>query len=145
RGDRPRTSCKNPWESSFPPHTRGSTLVHGFGGPFHHVSPAYAGIDLDAADRAWDALCFPRIRGDRPAPSPKDPMISEFPPHTRGSTQGREVGQLRDRVSPAYAGIDPVGFIARITMICFPRIRGDRPVQRHLDHRSSRFPPHTRG
>src|SRR5690606_4870943 len=65
--------------------------------------------------------------------------------HARGSTppywhRGRYV-----KVSPACAGIDRSGVLAREARRCLPRMRGDRPLQEQTRILAVVSPPHARG
>src|SRR5690606_24396779 len=68
-----------------------------------------------------------------------------FPPHTRGSTWSAALRATPPRVSPAYAGIDPLSLLQEALHLGFPRIRGDRPGARGSPLPLPEFPPHTRG
>ena len=145
RGDRPAYAGMMRNAGWFPPHTRGSTRPDMPPRARQAVSPAYAGIDRATWQRSINGACFPRIRGDRPRGAV--PALGEhaFPPHTRGSTCRAHRDPCYDRVSPAYAGIDPRYRPARRCTRGFPRIRGDRPGGAVQYEVMSKFPPHTRG
>src|SRR5690606_15974270 len=113
--------------SSFPPHTRGSTIRPDLGVSDTSVSPAYAGIDPESNPLRKGHPGFPRIRGDRPSVAVTWHEDVEFPPHTRGSTPLRKCYERVPGVSPAYAGIDLHRRLAGRARERFPRIRGDRP------------------
>src|SRR5690606_21651624 len=106
---------------------------------------AYAGIDPSSRPDRCSRQSFPRIRGDRPAMVQDVLLITAFPPHTRGPTFGGLALDSANRVSPAYAGIDPHGSPGVLLLPCFPRIRGDRPSPALEAKEAKAFPPHTRG
>ena len=110
-----------------------------------HVSPAYAGIDPRGSLGVRGTPGFPRIRGDRPETSTRCRRRSAFPPHTRGSTEGRKLPLDGMWVSPAYAGIDRRHLLDAAADRRFPRIRGDRPKAANSRSMACGFPPHTRG
>ena len=57
----------------------------------------------------------------------------------------RKAQAAKDTVSPVYAGIDL--FIRAMIgpTVGFPRICGDRPLQKALDIEQEMFPPYMRG
>ncbi len=89
RGDRP---SRSPWirhSSWFTPHARGSTTIVMDVIILGLVYPACAGIDRCTARRMTPPTCLPRMRGDRPRPSPPVSVAARFTPHARGSTHGQ--------------------------------------------------------
>ena len=70
------------------------------------VYPACAGIDLEPDKQMKGELGLPRMRGDRPRPSPGPASHSPFTPHARGSTARYHYRQHPMGVYPACAGID---------------------------------------
>jgi len=89
--------------------------------------PAYAGIDLHKSAVTLVAQRLPRIRGDRPTIPSKVQCIEVAIPHTRGSTLFGQSEGFDLEGYPAYAGIDPIQWVACSSMRRLPRIRGDRP------------------
>ena len=47
-------------------------------------SPAYAGIDPGRSASSWQAVWFPRLRGDRPFKVGTAKSCASVPPPTRG-------------------------------------------------------------
>ena len=68
-----------------------------------------------------------------------------FTPHARGSTLGRRLRGLEERVYPACAGIDPPQPPALTRNNSLPRMRGDRPPSAHSANLVNGFTPHARG
>jgi len=89
RGDRPEIRIQNLAVTTFPPRTRGSTLVLNATGSFNNVSPAHAGIDPKQLNQKMKEWGFPRARGDRPKKNRPPYVTYGFPPRTRGSTRWR--------------------------------------------------------
>src|SRR5690606_16873037 len=129
----------------FPPHTRGSTVKARACTTTSLVSPAYAGIDPRLQHPGRRSRGFPRIRGDRPVHPGNSLKRPQVPPHTRGSTSRTRSNKTSIQVAPAYAGIDPSPPSPPPSAASFPRIRGDRPLERARTRLRFRFPPHTRG
>ena len=127
RGDRPRVAGLVKALPGSPPRTRGSTCRRDRAIACRHVSPAYAGIDLDAADLGRRSVGLPRVRGDRPCCNSVPAMLPTSPPRTRGSTRLDRLALGDGRVSPAYAGIDLTLGPDDVATISLPRVRGDRP------------------
>ena len=148
----PRMRGDGPWRVAvifrsavFPPHARGWTpLPRGIRMALL-VSPACAGMDRWATARPSPAGCFPRMRGDGPATRLYSWSVSPFPPHARGWTIVPERACLERPVSPACAGMDPGAAYPCARGTCFPRMRGDGPVQVADLFDSAMFPPHARG
>ena len=68
-----------------------------------------------------------------------------FPPHTRGCTVGHDTEGRFLLVSPAHAGMYPLYAETERRPFCFPRTRGDVPIQEGDLWDIQAFPPHTRG
>ncbi len=72
-------------------------------------------------------------------------LTASSPPHTRGSTwSGTALVKSYD-VSPAHAGIDPIGTTDLPARPGLPRTRGDRPRSTISLSVIFQSPPHTRG
>ena len=145
RGDRPidPTSLEDVMRS--PPHPRGSTFCGEGGDLAAHVSPAPAGIDPCGSTRRLPRRSLPRTRGDRPWGQVVSFFIAESPPHPRGSTRYRGARLFLGHVSPAPAGIDPVGGLRCRFPDGLPRTRGDRPASTKPWSMRRASPPHPRG
>ena len=145
RGDGPDESLETLREIAFPPHTRGWTWVDLIPSVRGTVSPAHAGMDLQRGAGHEARRRFPRTRGDGPLSRLGKGHEFRFPPHTRGWTF-RPVEKLSDLdVSPAHAGMDRRISTHGLTRLCFPRTRGDGPVEDWVNELIVPFPPHTRG
>ena len=145
RGDGPLLWSNIQTLQPFPPHTRGWTLILLHPGAHLFVSPAHAGMDRTRGRRTRGPHRFPRTRGDGPAASPRIALRLMFPPHTRGWTAGAHARAVRRRVSPAHAGMDRGASWCTGSLGCFPRTRGDGPLQYLIEAAGAGFPPHTRG
>ncbi len=106
RGDRPLVLRTSLLTLLFTPHARGSTLRVPDLQRGRRVYPACAGIDLEPDKQMKGELGLPRMRGDRPRPSPGPASHSPFTPHARGSTARYHYRQHPMGVYPACAGID---------------------------------------
>ena len=129
RGDVPRhrtllASCK-----SFSPHTRGCSADKAACGVVDRVFPAYAGMFRRCRSFMAYRKRFPRIRGDVPLIAATAPSVRLFSPHTRGCSVISFGKDKADEVFPAYAGMFRRTSHSPIGRVCFPRIRGDVPIQ----------------
>ena len=145
RGDRPSICAWSALEILFTPHARGSTLSRNLRLIEYIVYPACAGIDLPQVRKVGPLVRLPRMRGDRPGPSPQMDRGREFTPHARGSTFLFHVSELSISVYPACAGIDLRRGSITACCGCLPRMRGDRPYTLPVLSLLSSFTPHARG
>ena len=145
RGDRPIEYRWLDGDRGFTPHARGSTLGRRLRGLEERVYPACAGIDLAMAGLGCRLKRLPRMRGDRPIEYRWLDGDRGFTPHARGSTLGRRLRGLEERVYPACAGIDlaMAGLGCRLKRL--PRMRGDRPLFVYSGDCRLWFTPHARG
>ena len=86
RGDRPASGNFAGGYEALPPRSRGSTRKPASQKTKNAASPALAGIDPSAPQRASPSWCFPRARGDRPLASGRRAVVEQLPPRSRGST-----------------------------------------------------------
>ena len=70
---------------------------------------------------------FPRTRGDGPSADEGYVLRVGFPPHSRGWTLVMDKAEDGEPVSPALAGMDPLGAGRGWAQYRFPRTRGDGP------------------
>ena len=145
RGDVPMNNQGILVNGTFPPHTRGCTPSGPGGGDSTGVSPAHAGMYRHWRGRTREHPGFPRTRGDVPHDFNALGLVPEFPPHTRGCTLGSIRLRERVNVSPAHAGMYRIERLEDTRDSSFPRTRGDVPLLKTAQDRSSKFPPHTRG
>ena len=90
-------------------------------------------------------MCFPRASGDGPHRSFVGPSYFSFPPRERGwshAGQRQHAGRL---VSPARAGMVPIGEECVTLAKSFPRASGDGPAILGFGLTSLQFPPRERG
>ena len=109
------------------------------------VSPARAGMDPNALRLVGHTVGFPRTRGDGPEDYAAAGKAWAFPPHARGWTPSPIHADCPSSVSPARAGMDPVTHSCRLSVLGFPRTRGDGPAFRVILDVTPPFPPHARG
>ena len=145
RGDGPSAAGTMSRLGPFPPHSRGWTRNLRLDGLVGRVSPALAGMDPWRPGSRLRAQCFPRTRGDGPKPEPAGLPPMKFPPHSRGWTPECRRPRRRAGVSPALAGMDPLGCCSTHHPTSFPRTRGDGPREGHGRTKEAPFPPHSRG
>ncbi len=145
RGDAPGTDVPIPANPQFPPRTRGCTQPRSPRQRRPEVSPAHAGMHPLFAGILQLRFCFPRARGDAPDGTVRRVKVNGFPPRTRGCTLRAGHQTQRGSVSPAHAGMHPLGSGIRRRCTRFPRARGDAPRSDEPRYRSMRFPPRTRG
>ncbi len=127
RGDPPVARQKREWVRESPPPPRGSTRSDRRCRFDIVVSPAPAGIHPIPGSNSPMRNCLPRPRGDPPPAPTTASATRQSPPPPRGSTQGGQVYQAGQSVSPAPAGIHPGTPGSRRLNIRLPRPRGDPP------------------
>ena len=93
---------------------------------------------------AYVHLGFPRARGDVPWGYSAELPNGQFSPHTRGCSVYSVTVGIAFCVFPAYAGMFPPGASRCSPRPCFPRIRGDVPLEEPMAGLGARFSPHTR-
>ena len=145
RGDGPSSAALMTVAAKFPPHARGWTVAQGHTRRRRAVSPACAGMDLMDLQPFQRRFRFPRMRGDGPLLRDDLSPSAPFPPHARGWTLGLYYEAYASMVSPACAGMDRLLSRCRRARRCFPRMRGDGPVQADIESVTTAFPPHARG
>ena len=145
RGDGPGMLESDSWTAPSPPPTRGWTLDGSSLDRWVTVSPAYAGMDPRRTRVVCRRGCLPRLRGDGPVLVCCEPLAPWSPPPTRGWTSTPRSAQSVWRVSPAYAGMDPVRHARRLSAIGLPRLRGDGPAMDAQAWDMIGSPPPTRG
>jgi len=145
RGDGPRIPCAVSSPDRVPPPTRGwsdqraELAGHGDG------SPAHAGMVRGMQGRPLGSLRFPRPRGDGPGGCVVVQTPYRVPPPTRGWSPCQFLYMLRDRGSPAHAGMVPTTQPLFPIFARFPRPRGDGPASITTSFAAAAVPPPTRG
>ena len=145
RGDGPKIAGYGLLAVMLPPHARGWTYAQLVGISREAASPARAGMDRTPTRNGRATWSFPRTRGDGPLSGTRQTAEELLPPHARGWTDGWMSEHRHVMASPARAGMDRPPFLVSYSLPCFPRTRGDGPVE-HLVADSMRWlPPHARG
>ncbi len=127
RGDGPARVLTGGRVPKSPPPTRGWTHATPRRAEGGGVSPAHAGMDPRSATARTRTTRLPRPRGDGPRHAYHSRRACQgSPPPTRGWTPGRGANWYTC-VSPAHAGMDPLGSTSRRGRSCLPRPRGDGP------------------
>jgi len=145
RGDPPAPgwTASPPWSS--PPPPRGSTRNGRVDLINRAVSPAPAGIHPPVTWSGRASRCLPRPRGDPPLVKFVRPGVLASPPPPRGSTHALGPVPMLLVVSPAPAGIHPLGRDDPRRWRRLPRPRGDPPRPRARGWRGAPSPPPPRG
>ena len=129
----------------FSPRTRGcSAYPQPYSKP-QAVFPAHAGMFLHGGAASTKSGCFPRARGD--VPSPVNGLIRWplFSPRTRGCSCRGLCKCCYNHVFPAHAGMFRGHRIFASSSRCFPRARGDVPINCVSSALCMKFSPRTRG
>ena len=145
RGDVPELEALLGLARQLPPHARGCTPNSAWPRRAWPASPARAGMYRRQARLALRFRCFPRTRGDVPAPAYVGDDTPPLPPHARGCTAGDEGDDAGQAASPARAGMYPLSARRTGARPRFPRTRGDVPRARRDAKRRVALPPHARG
>ena len=145
RGDVPSSGRVGFCRVTFSPRARGCSLCITVGQNLGLVFPACAGMFLTRPFTRLQIGGFPRVRGDVPKCNSKKAFLTAFSPRARGCSFVAATRTPPLRVFPAHAGMFPTGLTTRPTLICFPRARGDVPMQVNTTISLSAFSPRTRG
>ena len=128
RGDVPST-LENPSDiSRFSPRARGCTEEASDAEYERKVFPACAGMFRRRKNSAPKNVSFPRVRGDVPVGSITCISPLEFSPRARGCSGHTCILRGPANVFPACAGMFRRKAAHRAAPQCFPRVRGDVPV-----------------
>ena len=109
------------------------------------ITPAYAGNTRTDAKERINLKDHPRIRGEHAG---KSILVDESlgsPPHTRGTHFLKAENQVRDRITPAYAGNTTCKSCLCHHRRDHPRIRGEHKQILKSVRKHGGSPPHTRG
>ena len=90
-------------------------------------------------------LGFPRASGDGPSSPAAISSSFEFPPRERGWSRAHDRVLQGCEVSPARAGMVPVGKLGVAMLGRFPRASGDGPAAATAAMAAIMFPPRERG
>ncbi len=132
-------------EIGFSPRARGCSLLHKPDTDEHEVFPACAGMFPETKTTEKDKTGFPRVRGDVPAGNPTQPPQTVFSPRARGCSEHQGHEDPGVFVFPACAGMFRGQATGAMTLVGFPRVRGDVPPVSSSQKRSSSFSPRARG
>ncbi len=145
RGDGPACLRRASGIEDCSPRTRGWTRRCRSAGRRCQLLPAHAGMDPRASVTRADHPPAPRARGDGPPVRSRVRPGSGCSPRTRGWTRPRVGEQLRHRLLPAHAGMDPPRSWAETPRSAAPRARGDGPRAGIPDSTRAFCSPRTRG
>ncbi len=144
-GDGPKPISRDVLRAKAPPRRRGWTrdrrgLPERRGG-----SPAQAGMDPRGPRTRPAGPGLPRAGGDGPARRIRHATGARAPPRRRGWTHARRDRHLRQRGSPAQAGMDPAAAVNASCWMGLPRAGGDGPHRYPRKRATGRAPPRRRG
>ena len=125
RGDGPYRASQSSQSPRFSPHPRGWSAVEQQSKAFQKVLPAPAGMVRRLRSGRSSTRSSPRTRGDGPAFLAVSRERSEFSPHPRGWSDGRQSLRLAPAVLPAPAGMVRRAVSDMVLAACSPRTRGD--------------------
>ena len=144
-GDGPYYGVLRASQLGFPPRERGWSQGCDSADHAEHVSPARAGMVPPKAGRCERLLGFPRASGDGPFCRALAISGNMFPPRERGWSHVLRGLHVDLRVSPARAGMVPLGLLSNFDASSFPRASGDGPCASWGGSDSASFPPRERG
>ena len=145
RGDVPVKPGTMSITSPFSPRTRRCSYPACAQSLSTTVFPAHAGMFLRYRPAGANHQGFPRARGDVPAPIEHPWSKMPFSPRTRGCSEIESDTDKQTVVFPAHAGMFLAPLNACCQKCCFPRARGDVPMQANTTISLSAFSPRTRG
>ena len=129
----------------YSPHTRGWTSGKWSDINSNKIFPAYAGLNLTIWELIILILDIPRIRGVEPTNYLFLHSTYEYSPHTRGWTWGERETHEREKIFPAYAGLNLYRKNKLKNRLNIPRIRGVEPEPVAIENDADKYSPHTRG
>ena len=144
-GDGPDAAHQYLRITGFPPRERGWSLLPAGHNLPAQVSPARAGMVLLQGHPLRWPFRFPCASGDGPNTVASSMRVRTFPPRERGWSRPNRCPVPEDVVSPARAGMVPVGHQLGVACDGFPRASGDGPLERAAEATVSAFPPRERG
>ena len=145
RGDVPPAGPAAVRAPRFSPRARGCSPENVPTLSLMKVFPACAGMFLVHNFLHGGGFSFPRVRGDVPDVTRNLRMMGEFSPRARGCSCKCSVwGSIRC-VFPACAGMFRSCSRAFRAFRCFPRVRGDVPVNAQCGGVFAVFSPRARG
>ena len=145
RGDVPGnedTGEELPW---FSPRARGCSVLCRYRIRCLPVFPACAGMFRPVSITDTMPPCFPRVRGDVPWRDNDSAGHLPFSPRARGCSRVTAATAPPVLVFPACAGMFRAVMTVVLTVLRFPRVRGDVPVSIWILAETSRFSPRARG
>ena len=145
RGDVPEAWKGMGLAQKFSPRTRGCSSPHECVPGPPQVFPAHAGMFRDEDQLKELVPGFPRARGDVPAHTEWVPLGHWFSPRTRGCSSSAICFLVVCGVFPAHAGMFLDFGAGALSLLRFPRARGDVPTIIPLFGMLTRFSPRTRG
>ena len=144
-GDGPLGHRVNLDHRGFPPRERGWSLNVAHESASTPVSPARAGMVRKASRRKGKHMRFPRASGDGPRCRSGASTSRRFPPRERGWSLPHAARHCDQSVSPARAGMVPIGPGFARLRLGFPRASGDGPDASIAADIAAKFPPRERG
>ena len=145
RGDVPFSPRVARTPPKFSPRARGCSRRTWSEHILRGVFPACAGMFPPGCGELRCTRCFPRVRGDVPPAGPAAVRAPRFSPRARGCSSSRGPGQGRNSVFPACAGMFLNIRSQDSDFACFPRVRGDVPVNAQCGGVFAVFSPRARG
>ena len=128
RGDVPQRLLGGGSPKRFSPRTRGCSLLRAYRIRIFAVFPAHAGMFRSGYWGVEALKGFPRARGDVPVRILRLRFWKTFSPRARGCSAVMEVARKIAPVFPACAGMFLAGPRGPRRPLCFPRVRGDVPI-----------------
>ena len=129
----------------LPPRARGSRGGCRFGRAWGRPTPACAGITSYRWTPTPSARAYPRVRGDHRRASEQGGLGEGLPPRARGSRSGLSHGRIRERPTPACAGITEWPEPRSHPRKAYPRVRGDHRLSGCDGVYAGGLPPRARG
>ena len=129
RGDVPSRPARSPACLAFSPRARGCSSALNPENRPHSVFPACAGMFPPQKNAPRPPRSFPRVRGDVPRLVWVGVHHRGFSPRARGCSRFILPTILQGTVFPACAGMFLGAVTGSTAEQCFPRVRGDVPIE----------------
>ena len=128
-----------------PPRGRGKVFVCFLVTRSFGITPAWAGKSYNSAEALANRKDHPRVGGEKPAKRGRDFPARGSPPRGRGKEERRKPGEIRARITPAWAGKRRRRHGVKIFDKDHPRVGGEKSARYFVQCLLQGSPPRGRG
>ena len=128
-----------------PPRGRGKARIAHQESQCQRITPAWAGKSDGEPDADAESQDHPRMGGEKGRPAQGGTPATGSPPHGRGKEERRKSGEIRARITPAWAGKSQRGVEDLKKAGDHPRVGGEKFSVSALVLSAQGSPPRRRG